>query len=54
MAEAGEFQNENFNMPNFSNIVGKLKFFNGKNNFKSFLNQFNTRANLKAEEKKLK
>ncbi len=36
MAEAVEVQNENFNMPNFSNIVGKLKFFNGKTNFKKF------------------
>ena len=54
MAEAGEVQNENFNMPNFSNIVGKLKFFNGKSNFKSFLNQFNTRAKLEGWREEVK
>src|ERR1700755_1770736 len=39
-------QNENNNMLQFSNIVGKLRSFNGKNNFKNFINQFNMRSKL--------
>ena len=37
---------ENAQSLNFSSIVGKLKSYNGKTNFRSFLNQFNTRAKL--------
>ena len=44
-------QNENNNMLQFSNIVGKLRSFNGKNNFKNFINQFNRRSRLENQDK---
>jgi len=38
--------NRNANIVNFSSIVGKMRSFDGKTNFKSFINQFNVRAKL--------
>lgn len=35
---------ENGNVLHFSSIIGRVKSFNGKTNFRSFINQFNTRA----------
>lgn len=40
--------NRNANAINFSSIVGRLKSFDGKSNFKSFINQFNVRARLES------
>src|ERR1044072_9090837 len=39
-------QNENVNILQFSNIVGKLRSFNGKSNFKNFIIQFKLRSKL--------